>query len=249
VKYNLDNTFEVQGVIKPGADLMTITNTANEEVKKLSTDDVVVVCGGTKDVGKNESTNGLSQLKDFVSRNSHTNIIQICVPHRYDLHENSCVNKEVEVFNRKLRKQMKVFENIALITLNLNRDLFTKHGLHLNNKGKELAARKIVSSIKHMLHKKTKEPIYMTWKDDYVKGTQENLNSQEYQVRGHEEERNSPEKERGMSDSQDLQADRRQDLNEDVTTTVPSKRIRKPPVTRKDDFLWMDISRVNLGVV
>jgi hypothetical protein len=137
---------------------------------------------------------------------------------------------------------MKVFENIALTTLNLNRDLFTKHGLHLNNKGKELAARKIVSSIKHMLHKKTKEPIYMTWKDDYVKGTQENLNSQEYQVRGHEEERNSPEKERGMLDSQedtDLQAERCQDLNDDVTTTVPSKRIRKPPVTRKDDF-FMD---------
>jgi hypothetical protein len=122
----------------------------------------------------------------------------------------------------------------------------------LNNKGKELAARKIVSSIKHMLHKKTKEPIYMTWRDDYVKGTQENLNSQEYQVWGHEEERNSPEKERGMPDSQedtDLQADRLQDLNDDVTTTVPSKRIRKPPVTRKDDFLWMDISRVKLGVV
>jgi hypothetical protein len=64
VKYNLDNTFEVQGVIKPGADLMTVTKTAIEEVKKLSMDDVVVVWGGTKDVGKNESTNGLSQLKD-----------------------------------------------------------------------------------------------------------------------------------------------------------------------------------------
>jgi hypothetical protein len=61
---------------------------------------------------------------------------------------NSCVNKEVDVFNRKLRKQMKVFENIALIKLDSNRDQFKKHGLHLNNKGNELAAKKIVSTIK-----------------------------------------------------------------------------------------------------
>jgi hypothetical protein len=38
--------------------------------------------------------------------------------------------------------------------LDSNRDLFTKHGLHLNNKGKELAAKKIVSTVKDMLHKK-----------------------------------------------------------------------------------------------
>jgi hypothetical protein len=62
----------------------------------------------------------------------------------------------VEVFNRKLRKQMKVFENTTLIKLDSNRDLFTKHGLHMNNKGKELAAKKIVSSIKYKLNKKQK---------------------------------------------------------------------------------------------
>jgi hypothetical protein len=43
VKYDLDNTFKVQGVIKPGADLMTIIITANEEVKNFTTEDVVLV--------------------------------------------------------------------------------------------------------------------------------------------------------------------------------------------------------------
>jgi hypothetical protein len=36
-KYDMDNAFEVQGVIKPGARLMTITNIAKEEVKNLTT--------------------------------------------------------------------------------------------------------------------------------------------------------------------------------------------------------------------
>jgi hypothetical protein len=39
---------------------------------------------------------------------------------------------------------MKAFNHTALIKLDSNRDLFTKHGLHTNNKGKELAAKKIV---------------------------------------------------------------------------------------------------------
>jgi hypothetical protein len=77
VKYDLDNTIVAQGVIKPGADLITITKTAEEEVKILTTKDAAVVCGGSKDVGKNESMYGLRQLKDFVRKNSHTNIIQI----------------------------------------------------------------------------------------------------------------------------------------------------------------------------
>jgi hypothetical protein len=34
VKYEMDNTFQVQGVIKPGADLMTVTKTSKEEVKR-----------------------------------------------------------------------------------------------------------------------------------------------------------------------------------------------------------------------
>jgi hypothetical protein len=53
VKYDLDNTFEAQGAIKPGADLMTITKSAKEEVKNLTTKYVVAVWGDTKDVGRN----------------------------------------------------------------------------------------------------------------------------------------------------------------------------------------------------
>jgi hypothetical protein len=66
--------------------------------------DVVVVWRVTKDIAKNETTSGFRQLEDFLRENGRTNIIQMCVPHRFDLHVRSCVNKEVEVFNRKLRK-------------------------------------------------------------------------------------------------------------------------------------------------
>lgn len=65
VKCNLENCFEVQGVINPGAGLTAITNSVKEEVKLLTKKAVVVVWGGTREVGKNETKNRLNQIKDF----------------------------------------------------------------------------------------------------------------------------------------------------------------------------------------
>jgi hypothetical protein len=79
----------------------------------------------------------------LVRENSHTTIIEMCVPHRFDLYVNSYVNKEVEVLNRKLSKQMKVFENTALKKLDSNRNLYTKHRLHMNNKSERIGCKEI----------------------------------------------------------------------------------------------------------
>jgi hypothetical protein len=81
----------------------------------------------------------------------------------------------------------------------------------------------------------------MTWNEDYSKEILENHHSQRYQDQGYKGERNSLQKERGLMDIQedsDLQIDRCQGLNDDVTTTVSSKKLQKPPITREDDFLW-----------
>jgi hypothetical protein len=50
-----------------------------------------------------------------------------------------------------------------------DRDHFTQHGLHLNRKGKEQAA-KTVSSIKEIF-KLEKDPIKMRWKEQKLEGT------------------------------------------------------------------------------
>jgi hypothetical protein len=70
------------------------------------------------------------------------------VPQRYDLNMNSFVNKQLKAFNRKLRKQIKILENTVLIKVDPDTDLFKKHGLHTNTKGKELAAKENATTIK-----------------------------------------------------------------------------------------------------
>lgn len=48
------------------------------------------------------------------------------------------VNNEIKVFNRILRKQLKVFDIASLIEVNSEWDQFTGHGIHLNSKVKRL---------------------------------------------------------------------------------------------------------------
>jgi hypothetical protein len=50
------------------------------------------------------------------------------------------VNKEIQVFNRKMHKTGKTADNVKKIQANLSRNDFTLHGLHLNISGKEKMA-------------------------------------------------------------------------------------------------------------
>ncbi|KAJ4446836.1 hypothetical protein ANN_13534 [Periplaneta americana] len=101
--------------------------------------DTVVIWGGSNDIARNNTDNGLRHLQQFVERNDQTNIIVMNALHRHDLPTTSCVNSEVVNFNRKLKKRLKVYNHVKVNEIDLNRDNFTRHGLHLNGKGKEAA--------------------------------------------------------------------------------------------------------------
>ena len=98
--------------------------------------------------------------------NCHTNIVLVTVPHRYDLSDWSCVNNEVKSFNRKLLKLMKPFQHVRVITVDLKREYFTRHGLHMNKVGKEITSLKIAKAVSTMLHKQTRESIRLHWKTE-----------------------------------------------------------------------------------
>ena len=84
-----------------------ITSTLKSEIKNLIKNYVVILCGGTLDVVRNNTLIGLSFILQFVKNTGHTNVIIINAPHRFDLEVCSCVNKEINAFNRKLNKTKK----------------------------------------------------------------------------------------------------------------------------------------------
>jgi lysophospholipase L1-like esterase len=118
-----------------------------------------VIFGGTNDVGRNETSVGVRALNNFIKLLDHTNVIVLNVPHRHDLIPNSCVNDEVKVYNRKIGKLCGVYKNLSVLPVDSDRDLYTRHGLHLNAKGKEQIAQKVALMIKDLFSVKKVLPV------------------------------------------------------------------------------------------
>jgi len=90
--------------------------------------------------------------------NKNKNIVFLNSPHRHDLITTSCVNKEVINYNNQLREAIEPHPNVKLLEIELSRQHFTRHGLHLNLIGKKLVSQK-VASIVEQICKSDKTPI------------------------------------------------------------------------------------------
>jgi hypothetical protein len=144
----LEETFEVLGIVCPGAGIDFISTYTMAEILQLTKQDVVIIWGGSNDVAKNEANQGIEKIMSVVESIKHTNIILLEAPCRYDLDLGSCVNKEVRKFNNSLRNLMKAYDHATVLPANSDRSTYIKHGQHMNKRGKELMARKIGEAIK-----------------------------------------------------------------------------------------------------
>ena len=112
---HLEKTFEVMGTIMLGSGLRNIIGLASRETSHLQHDEFVIICGGANDINKNESNICLRNIRKFALQNKHTNVITIPPPHRHDLQGSSCINGEIQVYNRKLHKMLKDMYHVTII--------------------------------------------------------------------------------------------------------------------------------------
>ena len=166
IKSQIKKNFHIQGLVKPGAGADILETTAKSDITSQSKNDVVVVCVGANDTAKNNAQIALKHINNFVKSNTHTNIIVTNLPHRFDLPQYSCVNKEISSFNRKLIKSMKPYEHASILEMCSERKFFTNHGLHLNGLGKEVMAEKIASLTLTVLNQKKNPPIVVSWSSE-----------------------------------------------------------------------------------
>jgi lysophospholipase L1-like esterase len=95
------------------------------------------------DITKNNTEEAMKYMIKFVNENKDKNIVLINSPQMHDLIPTSCVNKEVLNYNTQLRKVPRLQPNVKLLEIKLGRNHFTRHGLHLNPKGKKLIFQEI----------------------------------------------------------------------------------------------------------
>jgi hypothetical protein len=117
----LEETFEVLGIVCPGAGIDFISTYTMAEILQLTKEDVVIIWGGSNDVAKNEANQGIEKIMRVVESIKHTNVILLEAPCRYDLDLESCVNKEVRKFNNSLRNLMKTYDHAEVLPVSSDR--------------------------------------------------------------------------------------------------------------------------------
>ena len=128
VKNHLNKNFEVISLVKPGAGVEILVNSANNDIMNLTKIDAVVLRGGSNDVSKNNTNVALQHISNVVKVNKNTNIILLNASHSHDMMESSCVNNETRLFTSKLMKHVKTFNYTTVLKINSNWELFTCHG-------------------------------------------------------------------------------------------------------------------------
>jgi len=162
------------------------------------------------------------------------------VPVRYDVGIQSTINKQIESYNKKLHKIIKGFMHVQLIKVTTNREEFTKHGLHLNWKGKEKMTNELLKCLTITEKKQESVTIYLPWKSE----------TREIDVRNAKTERVNvaPYVSIVTNDSKDMVSQKGQQEDNHVTgknSVIITKEIsrnsklqRNCPKVKNDDFLW-----------
>jgi len=143
----LCDTFRKTGWTKPGALAEEILDKPTMDLMYLNKRNVIVISAGANDVYMNNSNVALLKITKFIQNNCNTNIVLFGVPHRYDLAEDSCVNRAIQAFSCKLGKVATLFKYVTILECNYNRQHFTNHGMHLNGRGKRLVSKQLASEI------------------------------------------------------------------------------------------------------
>jgi hypothetical protein len=124
--------------------------------------------------------------------------------------ESSNINNEIARFNMKLSKLSKLFSHLRVLDINDNRHFYTKHGFHLNGMGKKKTSLKLIHLIFSIIKKIN------------------NLSSNIIPM-GYYEMQSQLTKQTCSSDDT---------VPPNVAESSRSKRIRKKPVIKSNDFFW-----------
>ena len=98
VELSLSSKVGIFSMFKPGCDLNTLLETANNISGSLTQKDVILICGGSNDFKIGKDGPVIEHIVEFIKTNNHTNIVLTNVPVGYDLSYYSQENKGIRSF-------------------------------------------------------------------------------------------------------------------------------------------------------
>ncbi|KAG8267413.1 hypothetical protein J6590_052035 [Homalodisca vitripennis] len=140
----------MDGLVKPGADISYVYNQASKAQPRP-----IFLLAGTN----NRWTGSLQDIYQemeikLLALSQSRPVCITTIPPRFDVQSNDAIHYDIALANNYIRELVSRMNNVDLIDLELfERHCFTKHGLHLNYKGKKKLAFRIISSIKNLVTK------------------------------------------------------------------------------------------------
>jgi hypothetical protein len=113
IQHNLEKDYAVQGIVKSEADMEVILSSNTNEIMKLTKDYFFNYLGWCK--RSKQRRKPKRYISTYVQKNLNTKVIVLNLPKRRDLVDQSCVNEEINSYNRKLGKHLKVFDHVHYI--------------------------------------------------------------------------------------------------------------------------------------
>jgi len=224
----LTSKFEVSSWIKLGAKTDELVGTMENDFKGLEKSDVIVINGGANDVSsvRSQTIKAVGNKARFVQKHNNTNIIIVNIPHRYDLDRTSVINSEIQSFNRHILKVAKAYSHVTIVDTDLDRKLFTGHGLHLNRRGKEWLAKLLEIQINRLVVNKARvsPKVALKWKDESAVNQYLEIHMTS----------KSPPAQTNITNRK-IQIDT---LHKGTAVPRTSNRQKRQPITRNKDFLW-----------
>jgi hypothetical protein len=116
--------------------------------------DALVLGSGSNNCDRYKLKTALKLIVEFLKMNNHTNIVLLSIPYRYDLQKFLYMNKQIQDYNRKLSKIAWAYDHVQFLDVDIECNLYTKHGLHFNKFGKVQLAKQLASIVQLMFGKK-----------------------------------------------------------------------------------------------
>jgi hypothetical protein len=159
----MTSEYQLFSVVKHGPNSNIIGESITETVKQLSKDDVLVISSGSNDYELDNFKLTFRHIKEYLSSLTHTNVLVLGIPFRYDLQNSTTINSKILKINKKLPKLVSISPNTSFLDSNNDCKLFTRHGLQRNKLGKNLIVTHISNHIFSTFKRQTLTSLPLPW--------------------------------------------------------------------------------------
>lgn len=147
----MNRDFSVTSIFKSNAELKNIVADLGNLTRKFGKADCIFIIGGTNDVRKRgiNITGIISTIKNILTTCINTNVIISSIPYAYD---DETYNSDIYYINQYIYDLVTLYENSKLLDINfyLNRQGYTRHGLHFSDGGRRVLCEKMMSYVSEL---------------------------------------------------------------------------------------------------